>query len=269
MDGDDGDFAVTVYDYREDILIDFWVFKASNLSGGAPTACWAGVIKDYSTTSDGVFPYPVGGSASGLTAAGTIITLEDLRQGRIDHALSVSTLQIYNELHLDDTTPSASWPANRNDGVCAREPREDWDTELYNRVMAGVETVDNCLREGQRLRLPAGLDVSAIPNPVARMVAEAMRDYGIIVHDYGGCFCIQGESGRVIEQNGLGPDPWNTAYGDTPDWEVMQQIPWELIEVLPKDWGKPDGYQRPCIATYVWIDSDPACERPVDPYLAG
>lgn len=269
MDADDGDFAVTVYDYANDVLYDFWQFKSSNLTGGNPQTCWAGILHDYAGDSDGIFPYPVGGSAAGLTATGTIITLEDLRRGSIDHALSVSTLQIYNNKYADPQGMSASWPAIRNDGFCTGTPNPAWDSAHYQNIWNGVgNNPDNCLREGQRLRLPADFDTSTISDPLARMVAEAARDYGIIVHDFGGCFCIQGESGRVTELNGFGVNPWDDAYNGTAPHEIMYAIPWDQIEVLPVDWGKPAGYERPCISNYAWIEGDQTCERSVAPYAA-
>lgn len=268
MDPDDGDFAVTIYDYRNDILFDFWQFKSSTISGAEPTACWGGVIRDFSSQSDGVFPYPMGGTAAGTSAPGLTITLEDLRQGVIDHAIGVSYIPIFNELHLD-VIPSASYPGVRNDGVCAREPAESWDREFYDSVMLGVEAVENCLREGQRLRLPADFDVSGIEHPVARMVATAVRDYGIVVQDYGGCFCLQGESGRVVTENGMGEDPWLTANGQSAEWQILTQIPWELVEILPVDWGEPPDHERACIDNYLFVESDPTCERTVPPRFPG
>jgi hypothetical protein len=45
---------------------------------------------------------------------------------------------------------------------------------------------------GARFRLKAGVDISQL-NPQSRVIAQAMKDYGMIVADNGSNFYFQGE----------------------------------------------------------------------------
>jgi hypothetical protein len=104
------------------------------------------------------------------------------------------------------------------------------------------------------------------------MIAEAGRDYGFVVHDVAGCFCIQAESGYSISANGRGGDPWTALYQGATDGDILKQIDWTRLEVLPPDWNKPSGYTIPCaIPPNRTADNgpnrgDPRCQRTGDPY---
>ena len=269
MDADDEDFHVMVYDWRADVMIELWRAMPSNLTDRAGIeVCWGGITKDFLPTSQGVYPFPTGVDAAGLTAAGLTITLEDVRRGEIRHAIGVSTEIVLN--NLDQL--SFSYPANRNDGMCADAPVDERSVVVTESV-GGPEF---CLVEGQRLRLPANFDVDSIEHPFARMVARAGRDYGFVVHDVAGCFCLQAESGRVVTANGLAEeDPWLDVYGGIEEWEILWQIDWTQLEVLPLDWNQPDDHQIRCAIPPGFTEesfpmlNDTRCEVPGDPYRAG
>ncbi|MDH3681572.1 MAG: hypothetical protein OEV40_16670, partial [Acidimicrobiia bacterium] len=269
MSGDDSDFHVMVYDWRADVMIELWKAMPTNLTGRPGIeACWGGVTKDFSRSSKGIYPFPVGVDAAGFSAAGLTITLEDVRRGEIRHAIGVSS-----EMVIDNRdAASFSYPANRNDGRCAAEPAND-DARRVTAAMGGVEF---CLYEGQYLRLPSDYDVDAIEHPYARMIARAGRDYGFVVHDIAGCFCLQAESGRAVTVNGLAAvDPWEEVYGGAAEWEILWQIDWTQLEILPRDWSRPAGHRIPCaVPPGRGVDSfpmqgDPRCQVPGDPYGPG
>ena len=83
-----------------------------------------------------------------------MITLEELRSGRIDHALA-----------LDLPAPRQgvfAFPAQRSDGT------------------GGPETIP----EGAHLRLDPSLNLDSMPMPpLTRMIAKAAQRYGLIVRD--------------------------------------------------------------------------------------
>ena len=269
MNPDDSDFHLMVYDWRADVMIELWKAMTTNITERPGIeVCWGGITKDFLATSRGVYPFPTGVDAAGLTAASLTITLEDVRRGEIRHAIGVSTEIVLNDLG----ERSFSYPANRNDGRCSDDPQSD-RAALVTEAIGGTEF---CLYEGQRLRLPADFDVEGIEHPFARMVARAGRDYGFVVHDVAGCFCLQAESSRTITQNGLADaDPWLEIYDGLSEWEILWQIDWTQLEILPPDWNEPADHQIPCAippgftAESFPMRNDPRCQTPVDPYAAG
>jgi hypothetical protein len=102
-------------------------------------------------------------------------------------------------------------------------------------VGAAIGGSQNCLYVGQRLRLPADFDTSTIANPFTRAVAEAVKTYGFIVHDTGGCMCIQSESGAALMARGQA-NPWDAIYGAGGNKGAYDAFPWEALQVLGKDY---------------------------------
>ncbi len=251
MDPNDGDFALSIYDYHTDIFMTFWLFKTSNITGkSTPTACNVGYVKNFSTASTnadtvsrnqslygshwgvntetvapmGVMPFPTGANAAGLSDVGTIILLDEVRRGVINHAVGVSIPH--------NISDGYSWPANRNDGWCSNG----------SPIALTLQTTANCLYEGQRLRLPANYVMpSSITNPYAKMLVEAVKKYGFVVHDTAGCVCLQAESGRAALKGGASYNPWADAYAtlNNNQYQIYDQFPWEALQVLRKDYGKP------------------------------
>ena len=54
--------------------------------------------------------------------------------------------------------------------------------------------------QGTRFRLPASYDVNQITDPFARMMATAMRDYGLITTDTSGGVVVAGKTKRREEK---------------------------------------------------------------------
>ncbi len=203
--GTDG--AMTIYDAKTDQMWNFWQMKYSATTKRW-SACWGGRI-DQVSKNQGVFPSGFGASASGIAVTPGIVSLEDVKRGRIDHALVLSV-----------PGPAAgrfSWPANRTDGTSS-DPA--------------------AVMEGQRLRLDPSLDLDTLNlTPVGRLVAEAAQKYGFVVTDNGGSVAVSTEAGDH-EAVLTGANPWDT-YVARRDWEVMKNFPWSKVQALPVDYGRP------------------------------
>lgn len=203
--GTDG--QMTVYDPAADQLWEFWVMRKD--TAGKWEACWGGRIDDVSTNI-GQFPFPYGVSASGLVTSAGMITIDEARRGEINHVMNLALLQVRSWEHV-------SWPANRSDGS-SQNP--------------------NTFMEGQRLRLDPTLDLDQYNlTPFARMVAEAAQTYGFIVKDRSGAVAVATQDGR-LEQARTGTNPWRTLLGTEP-YLAMKNFPWDKMQALPKDYGKP------------------------------
>jgi hypothetical protein len=84
-----------------------------------------------------------------------LISLDDLRRGRINHALAIGVTRARRYVW--------SWPARRTDGA------------TDNRT---------AIPEGARFRLDPALDLDRVAMPrFTRMLAEAAQRYGIVVRD--------------------------------------------------------------------------------------
>jgi hypothetical protein len=107
-----------------------------------------------------------GATATGLPLAGGLVTLEDLRRGRIDHALSFAIPRVRRGV--------VAAPAQRSDGK--------YD-DSYS------------IPEGARFRIDPELDLDALAlDPLTLMLARAAQRYGMIVRDGGALVGIYGET---------------------------------------------------------------------------
>ncbi len=202
--GTDG--QLSIYQPSTDKLWEFWQAKKV---GNTWQACWGGRI-DKVSTNLGQFREGYGVSATNIALAGGMITLADVRRGKINHAMSVAIM---------DPAPytQISWPAQRSDGHPASK---------------------GLIREGQRLRLDPTLDLSKYDlTPMGRMVAEAAQTYGFIVTDKSGAVAVPTESG-LREKATTGKNPWDTLL-TVPDYKVLENFPWDKTQFMPVDYGKP------------------------------
>jgi hypothetical protein len=150
-----------------------------------------------------------GASATSLPLVGGLITRRDLALGRIDHALSIG---------LPNTSPASSiiaadmwaFPAQRSDGK---------------------STLPTAIPEGTRMRLDPDLDLSSLGlSPFARMLAEAVQRYGMIVHGGSAATAIYGEDPSPYER--LGEPSFYEAYlGPQPPRGYAEGFPWEHLQV--------------------------------------
>jgi len=203
--GTDG--QLTIYSPATDKLWEFWKAKRVN---GQWQACWGGRI-DSVSTSPGYFDNMFGTSASGLSVLGGTVGIKDVQSGSIDHALSLQLVNVQN-------WKTFSYPAQRSDGQ---------------------STAANAIPEGMRFRLDPSVNVDALKlTPIAKMVAKAAQKYGFIITDKGGAVAITAESPSAVKAD-TGVNPWVTLMGNKKSYEIFTGFPWDKMQALPMDYGKP------------------------------
>src|SRR4029077_12304747 len=135
-------------------------------------------------------------------------------QGEIDHAIRF-TLQ--NKLILNKFIYPASHVANSNTNAAIDPPM------------------------GSRFRLKASVDISQL-DPQSKVIAQAMKDYGMIVADNGSNFFFSGASYSVDSSDGFSLT-WND--NDIQDsTHGLKSLPFDDFEVV--DWSpKVTGLSQP------------------------
>lgn len=162
------DGTVSIYNPDANDLVELWQARKVD---GKWQACWGGRITNVDE-SIGAFPNGYGASASGLALWAGTIRAQEFLNGRIDHVISLGIPRT--------KAGSISWPANRTDGGTS-----------------GTE-----LSIGQMLRLPASLDLDSMTmSPVAKTIAKAAQEYGIIITDTSGSVTFSGENSIALATN--------------------------------------------------------------------
>jgi hypothetical protein len=140
-----------------------------------------------------------GATASSLPIVGGTILLDDIRKGRISHALAINL-----------PAPRAgvfAWPAQRTDGT-------------------GPPTA---LPEGARLRLDPSVNVAELGLPkLGRMIALAAQRYGIVVRDqthHGISFF-----GEVPSQKSA--RTYRKLFDGRTPGQILTNFPWDRLQVL-------------------------------------
>jgi len=202
--GSDG--HLVVWQPHSDRLWEFWRLRRTPAGW---VAGWGGAMRDVST-APGVYDrrsWPGsepwwGASASSLSIAGGLITLEDLEAGEIDHALAISLPEIRAGVY--------ALPARRSDGT---------------------STDPLSLPEGAHLQLDPGLDIAALHLPrLTRMIAEAAQRYGIFVRDIAGDVTFYGQDATPTGRDPYA-GPGGFFRGRTPV-ELLSRFPWDKLRVL-------------------------------------
>ena len=210
---DGADAEMTIWQPSTDKL---WEFYQMQKQADGWHAAWGGAIQNvsqspgyYSTSSWPGALSVWGATATSLPTAAGMITLQDINQGHIDHALA-----------LDLPYPRSgvwAWPAQRSDGT---------------------GTDPNAIPEGATLRLPANVDLAALHlPPLTLMIAQAAQTYGMIVRDQThhaiGLFVenpIPLGTNPYYSSSGT-PSPTGPFRGQWPD-ALMNSFPWSDLEVL-------------------------------------
>ena len=191
-----GDSPLVVYKGHTEW--EFW--KASRLYNGSYTACWGGRLNMAS--SDGVFPFPWGLSATGISYLATTVTEADIESGSIGHAIAVI-------LPRCDGPPV--YPADRGD--CGNDPGQP--------------------HEGQWFRFAPGTTMPGGLTPFGRMVFRAISVHGMVVVDQGGCVCIEAEQeSDWAAQGHQGTDPLTRSFRGQPEYSVVARLPWWDLQAV-------------------------------------
>ena len=212
--GSDSDAELTVWQPSTDKL---WEFFHMQLLSDGWNATWGGAMDNVAESpgyfNSGSWPGAStswGATASSLPQSAGVITMADVDQGQIDHALAVNLPYPCQTIY--------SWPAQRTDG-------------------AG--TASNCIPEGAHLRLDPNLNIPALHLPkFVQMMAEAAQTYGIIVRDqtkWAIGFWIQNPASAGVSDpfyNSSGePIASGPFQGKWPN-QLMSYFPWGSLQVL-------------------------------------
>jgi hypothetical protein len=200
------DKHLVVWQPSTDRLWEFW--QLAHTSEGW-RAAWGGAMQNVSS-NPGVYgpeAWPGaddrwGGSASSMSLAGGLITLEDLKDRQINHALAIAIPNVRAEVY--------SSPAHRTDGQ-SPDPL--------------------ALPEGAHLRLDPKLNLQTLHlPPLALLIAEAAQRYGIFVRSRAESVAFYGEDPRPTGSN---PYAGTNGYfeGKTAS-QILAAFPWSHLELL-------------------------------------
>jgi len=192
--GTDG--SMIIWQPSTDKLWELW--QAHKLSDGWH-ASWGGYTAGVSTSS-GIYPYPFGVAASGLSMLGGMLRSDELyTTGKINHPLAISVPEV--------TAGLFRAPATRTDGT----------------ITGGG------IPEGTRFQLDPNFDVWGTPGIpyVTRLVMDAAKKYGLVVNDKGGAVSFMAEDPLSI-----GSNPWPSLFENKPYYSVFANFPWAKLRVV-------------------------------------
>ncbi len=203
------DKHLVVWQPSTDRLWEFWRLEDTAYGWQAE---WGGAMQNVSS-NPGVYGPEAwsgaeaswGGDASSLSLAGGLITLEDLEDGQINHALALAVPNVRAGAYAS--------PAKRTDGY---------------------STSPLSLPEGAHLRLEPGLNLAALHLPrFTLMLAEAAQRYGIFIRS-------RAPAGGIVNFYGQDPtptgtDPYTGPHGYFEGKSSVQAIadfPWSHLQLL-------------------------------------
>ena len=200
--------------------------------------------------SNGIFPNPYGGWTTGLPLLGTVIRIEELQAGQIDHVMGLGLGDLLQEGIVPPNSPGASngisWPADRTDGT---------GTNAF------------AIPEGLRFRLPASFNLSTYNaqliaankpplSPVAMAIAVAAQKYGFVVSETSNAavglslgdptpYTVAGLPNPYTSGPGVGgvgnQGLFGGVTGGNQNNVLMQNFPWSQLQALPFNYGEPSG----------------------------
>jgi hypothetical protein len=202
--GTDGDLVV--WQPATDRMWEFW--RLTHNSKGW-SASWGGAMQHVSTNAGvygpeawpGATPW-WGVTASSLPLAGGLITLEDLADGQINHALAMSIPNVRANQY--------SSPAQRTDGT---------------------STSQLSLPEGAHLRLDPNLKLKSLHLPQLTLeIAQAAQRYGIYIRDSSPNIGFYAQDPTPTGSN---PYTGQGGYyeGKTPT-QLLTSFPWQHLQLL-------------------------------------
>jgi hypothetical protein len=196
-----------VWELVPELVDGHYVIPEETIEGWS--AAWGGAIEHASSDSGAYGPeaWPGaetgwGASASSLSIAGGLITLEDLEKGQINHALAIALPKV--------RAGEYSSPAERTDGQ-------------------SIESTS--LPEGAHLRLDPTLNLAGLGLPhLTLMMAEAAQRYGIFVRDSAAEPVFYGQ-----DPTPTGTNPYTGANGwfegKSPQ-QLLESFPWSHLQLL-------------------------------------
>jgi hypothetical protein len=204
---DGTDAHLTIWQPSSDRLWELW--KAAR-EGDGWHAAWGGAMERVSQspgyyTRDswpGARPY-WGATATSLPVAAGTITIDELRRGRIDHALALNLPTLRSDAYTS--------PAQRTDGV-DRSP--------------------DAIPAGAHLRIDPRLDVRGLYLPrITEQIALAAQRYGMVVRDE-----THHSIGFFAEDpTPTGANPYPALMDYRYPNELLARFPWKHVQLLRMD----------------------------------
>jgi hypothetical protein len=200
------DRHLTVWQRSTDRL---WEFFGLERRSAGWHARWGGAI-DRVSKSPGYYTssswpgarFYWGATATSLPVAGGVMTIDELRRRRIDHALALNIKRVRARAY--------SWPAQRSDG---QTPGEDQ------------------IPEGARFRLDPDLDIDSLGlHPVTAAIARAAQRYGLVVRDKSTTVALYAEDPTPYAR-----DPYLellAPYYPGQVNRVLEDFPWHRLHLL-------------------------------------
>ena len=75
-------------------------------------------------------------------------------------------------------------------------------------------------------------------HPVGKTIAKAAQKYGFVVWDKAGAITLRAQNPKSYTRLGL-PDPYPALFKETAVYAILNGFPWERLQFLPMDYGKP------------------------------
>jgi hypothetical protein len=224
--GEGTDAHLVIYQPSTDTMWEFW---QAVRKGDGWHASWGGAMQQVSQnpgyyTNESWAGLPAsngwnwGATASSLPEVAGLITIDELRAGKIDHAIAVDVATACKIVF--------AFPAQLTDG---QDPASS-----------------TCIPEGARLRLDPSLDLSKYKlTPTARAVAVAAQKYGMIVRDITwGTFQFDMETPQSKDP-ALSPYKRpDGVWGGQPGWVIFKNFPFESLQLMQMKTCT----QAPCLA---------------------
>jgi hypothetical protein len=203
------DSEMTIYSPAQDTIWEFWQARKGTAGW---EACWGGRMQQASK-NPGIWPHPYGTTATGLPFLGGQLSISELLERRIEHVMGISLVDT-------ETWSVVSWPANRSDG--------DNRAKESHRIP-----------EGLRFRLDPTVDVESLNmHPLGKAIARAAQIYGFVVWDKAGAITLRAENPIGLMARGS-TNPFDRIFDGAPAWSILRGFPWERLQFLPMDYGKP------------------------------
>lgn len=192
--GDDG--TLVVIDWSERRTVELW--QAVQRSDELWSTSWG-----TTTPIDGTGIPDVFGNGAGVSHLAGVIRVEEIAEGRIDHALAFSTNNACRDVYR--------FPATKTDGQSSQ--------------------VD-CVPEGARIQLDPAVDLNRLDlTPAERTIAEALQTYGAYAIDIGGA-AVAFYFEIAADATHTDPGSVYTGAGLSNDYFALDAIPWGHLRVL-------------------------------------
>lgn len=189
------DRHLTIHQPSTDTLWEFWL---ADKGADGWHARWGGKMTGVSR-NPGYFQNPYGASATSLPLLGGLMTIEELKAKRIDHALAIAV--------PNTAAGRFSWPAQRGDGRT---------------------TGPAAVPQGTHFRIDPRVDLAKLNlSPLGLAMARAAQRYGMVVRDTSGCVVFYGED--PITASGR---PYDQIFGGAYPNHLLRGFPWEKLQAV-------------------------------------